>query len=719
MGVAAAGAGTGTTRMRSQNRVGARRVSFAAVALFTLVTGAVSGVAWAQPAALTPAAPAAPKLIPRAALFGNPEKAGAQISPDGGKLAYLAPLNGVLNVWVGPSGKVTEAKAVTADTGRGIRQYFWAHTGQHVIYLQDTNGDENWRAYCVDLATGKTLPLTPMDKVAVQVEAVSEKFPEEVVLGINDRDPALHDLYRVNIRTGERTLMLQNDQEFAGFSVDDEFKVRFAQKMVENGDVEEFKAVEKDGKLAFESYDKIPREDSEGTGGIGFDKTGMVRYVRDTRGRDTSAVFAVDLNTGTKKLVFEHDKVDAGGVMIHPTEKTIQAVEYDYDKPRWGIIDRVLEKDWQFIRKNAGDGTLVVASRSLDDRIWIVGLAPDTASSRTYLYDRGAQAPGGSGEQKITQLYVTRPALQGYKLAPMLPVEIATRDGLTMMCYLTIPLEADANGDKKADRPMPLVVNVHGGPWARDNWGFDSEHQWLANRGYAVLSVNYRGSTGFGKKFLNASERQWGGRMHEDLIDAVNWAVAQKIADPAKVAIYGGSYGGYAALAGLTFTPDVFACGVDIVGVSNLTTFMKTIPPYWKPFLEYMYKMVGDPRTEEGKAFLLDRSPVTHVDKIKKPLLIAQGAMDPRVNKDESDQIVKAMSQKNIPVTYVVYPDEGHGFARPQNRQSFYAVAEAFLAKHLGGRAEPVGSDFEGSSISIENGAEQVPGIAEAVGGKK
>lgn len=670
-----------------------------------------------RPQESKPAASAA-GLIPRSVLFGNPEKAGAQISPDGTKLSFLAPVDGVLNVWVGPSGRIQDAKPVTSDTKRGIRQYFWAYTSQHVIFLQDTNGDENWRAFSVDLATGKTIPLTPFENVAVQVQQVSDKFPEEVVLGINDRDPSLHDLYRVNIRTGERTLMLQNDG-FMSFSVDDNFKVRFGQKMVESGDVEEYKAVEKDGKLAFEEYQKIPREDTDGTGEIGYDATGNIRYVRDTRGRDTSAIFAVDLTSGEKKVVFQYDQCDAGQALIHPTKKTIQAVEYEYEKPRWGIIDRDLELDWQFLRKNTGDGTMIIASRSHDDRIWIVGVAPDNASSRTYLYDRGAHAGGGApGEQKVTLLYVTRPGLQGRPLSSMTPVLVKTRDGLTMVCYLTLPPEADTNNDRKADHPLPMVLNVHGGPWARDNWGFDAEHQWLANRGYAVLSVNYRGSTGFGKKFLNASERQWGGKMHDDLIDAVNWAIKEKVADPAKIAIYGGSYGGYAALAGLTFTPETFACGVDIVGVSNLTTFMNTIPPYWKPFLEYMYKMVGDPRTEEGKQFLLDHSPVTHADKIVRPLLIAQGAHDPRVNKAESDQIVKAMTEKKIPVTYVVYPDEGHGFARPQNRQSFYAVAEAFLAKHLGGRAEPVGNDFKGSSITIEAGAEQVPGIEGAGGGK-
>jgi dipeptidyl aminopeptidase/acylaminoacyl peptidase len=675
-----------------------------------------------RPPAAPPADPGKPaELIPRSVIFGNPEKAGARISPDGTKLSFLAPVNGVLNIWVGPSGRIADARPVTTDTGRGIRIMQWAYTSQHVLYLQDTDGDENWRVYCTDIATGKTTNLTPMDNIAAEIAHVSDRFPDEIIVSINDRDPQYHDLYRINIRTAERTLLLKNDG-YSGFTIDDDYRVRFAQKMIAGGAVEEYKAAIKDGQYVFELSETIPMEDSSAYGHVGFDRSGTVRYIRDSRGRDTAGIFAVNLDSGEKKLLFGHDRTDAEEVFIHPTEKVIQAVRFNYERPRWSLSDRSLERDWQFMAKNCGDGTLDVVARSQDDRIWIVTAAPDNASARTYLYDRGslasdkiADSAGGPIGPKITLLFVSRPALQGRALASMQWHEIKSRDGLTLMSYLSLPPGADADKNRIPDSPLPMVLNVHGGPWARDEWGFEPEHQWLANRGYAVLSVNFRGSTGFGKKFVNASKGEWGGRMHDDLLDAVKWAVDRKIADPARIAIYGGSYGGYAALVGLTFTPETFACGVSIVGVSNLTTFMNTIPPYWEPFKNYLYEMVGNPTTEEGRQFLLSRSPITKVDQIKRPLLIAQGAMDPRVNKDESDQIVNAMKQHNIPVTYLLYPDEGHGFARPANRTSFYAVAEAFLAQHLGGRVEPIGDDFKGASLKVETGADQVPGLSEAL----
>lgn len=660
-------------------------------------------------------------LIPRAVLFGNPEKAGAQISPDAGKIAFLAPDKGVLNVWVAPRESFKEAKVVTSDTGRGIRRYFWAYTSSHIIYLQDTAGDENWHAYSVDLESGKAIDLTPFDGVSAQVAEVSDKFPDEIVIGMNDRDPTLHDLYRVNIRTGERTQLLRNDG-YLNYDLDDNYHVRFAYKLNPDGSMNEYTVREKDGKHEFEQTATIPMEDVEGTSTVGFDKTGNTRYMTDTRGRNTAALFAVDLATGKSQILFQDDRTDAGRAMIHPVTKEVQAVAFNYEKPRWALLDRSLERDWQFIRKNAGDGDLEVPSRSQDDRYWIVNLAPDDASSRTYLYDRGEAGTDGArtGQQKIVQLFVSRPALQGVPLAPMNPVLIKARDGLEMVSYLSVPVGCDGDRDGKPDAPLPMVLVVHGGPWARDSWGFNSTHQWLANRGYAVLSVNYRGSTGFGKAHVMASKREWGGKMHDDLIDSVKWATDNGIADPARIAIFGGSYGGYAALAGLTFTPDVFACGVDIVGVSNLNTFMKTIPPYWKPFLDHMRQMVGDDSTDEGRAFLAERSPVTKVDRIVKPLLIGQGAKDPRVNKAESDQVVSAMKARNIPVTYVVYPEEGHGFAKPENRMSFFAIAEAFLAQHLGKshkdvRSEPIGDGLSGANLRIEEGADQIEGLQSAV----
>ena len=357
-----------------------------------------------------------------------------------------------------------------------------------------------------------------------------------------------------------------------------------------------------------------------------------------------------------------------------------------------------------------GPGEVSVNSRTLDDKTWIVTYSAAESPAVYYRYDR---TPGAEGT--LTRLFSARPALDGKPLAPMWPLELKSRDGLNLVSYLTLPPQADPDGDGKPDAPVPMVLLVHGGPWGRDEYGYSGYDQWLANRGYAVLGVNFRGSTGFGKEFTNAGDGEWAGKMHDDLIDAVQWAVGQGITTADKVAIMGGSYGGYATLAGLTFTPDTFACGVDIVGPSNLNTLLSTVPPYWASFFEQLAKRMGDPRTDAGKKWLTERSPLTRADQIKKPLLIGQGANDPRVKQAESDQIVKAMQAKNIPVTYVLFPDEGHGFARPENNKAFNAVTEGFLAQCLGGRVEPIGKDFTGSSISVPVGADGVPGLAEAL----
>jgi dipeptidyl aminopeptidase/acylaminoacyl peptidase len=337
-----------------------------------------------------------------------------------------------------------------------------------------------------------------------------------------------------------------------------------------------------------------------------------------------------------------------------------------------------------------------------------VAFLTDDGPVRYYRYDRDAN--------HAEYLFANRSDLDGLPLAPMHPVEITSRDGLTLVSYLTLPPGSDPDGDGRPTEAVPMVLNVHGGPWGRDDWGYDSIHQWLANRGYAVLSVNFRGSTGFGKEFVNAGNRQWGAAMHDDLIDAVNWAVAEKITESDRVGILGGSYGGYATLVGLTMTPEVFACGVDIVGPSNIITLLSTIPPYWAPAMQMFRDRVGDPATEEGRKLLTERSPLTHVAAIRRPLLIGQGANDPRVKQAESDQIVQAMQEKGIPVTYVLFADEGHGFARPENSLAFFAVADLFLAEHLGGRSEPIGGDFQGSSVTVPHGAESVPGLAAALG---
>ena len=660
-------------------------------------------------------------IIARDVLFGNPDKASLKVSPDGTKISYRAPRDGVMNVWVAPADDPSAAVCVTDDRLRGIRIYFWAYTSEHIIYLQDVGGDENWQVHAVNVATKEDRNLTPFDEIVgpdgepmagpdgkklkpqAQIQEVSHKFRDEILIGLNNRSPQFHDIHRLNILTGDMTLVQKNDQ-FAGFQTDDDYQVRYAMKMTPDGGSELF-TPDGDG---WKSFDKIPAADMLTTGPIAFDKTGQVLYMIDSRGRDTAALSSTDLQTGAKEVLYANPRADVSRIMMHPTEKTIQAVASEYMRVDWKILDASIQSDIDYL-ETVADGDMDVVGRSLDDTTWTVQYVMDDGPVRYYLYDRPAK--------KARFMFTNRRALEELKLSKMHPVSVEARDGKTLICYLTLPYWTDPDGDGRPSEPLPMVLWVHGGPWARDAWGYNPYHQWMANRGYATLSVNFRGSTGFGKSFTNAGNLEWAGKMHDDLIDAVRWAVDSGIAKEDKVAIGGGSYGGYATLVGLTFTPGVFACGVDIVGPSSLQTLLETIPPYWAPVLTLFTTRVGDHRTEEGRKFLASRSPLTYVDRITKPLLIGQGANDPRVKQSEADQIVEAMQAKSIPVTYVLYPDEGHGFARPENRLSFNAVVDLFLAEHLGGRSEPIGSDFEGSSITVPTGAEQIPTLKDALGG--
>jgi dipeptidyl aminopeptidase/acylaminoacyl peptidase len=641
-------------------------------------------------------------LIPRELLFGNPDKAAARISPDGSRISYLAPVNGILNVWVGPADDPSAAKPVTRDTKRGIHEHFWAFTSRHIIYLQDENGDENWHVYSVNLESGEVRDLTPYKGVQARIQGVSHVWPHEVLIGLNNRNPQLHDIHRINLETGESSLLFQNDR-YLGVMTDDQYRVRLGFALTAEGAL----SVEKilpEGRTQL--LLTIGPEDVLTTTPIDFDKSGNVLYMLDSRGRNTAALVALDLATMKATAVAQNARVDLGGVMIHPTKKTLQAYSTCYERRIWHALNSGVGKDLEVLR-GVADGDSSVVSRTLDDKTWIVAYTMDAGPVRYYRYDRRAR--------RATFLFTNRRALEDVRFPHMHPVIVRSRDGRDLVSYLTLPLGSDGRHPGRPLRPLPLVLWVHGGPWGRDTWGFDPVHQWLANRGYGALSVNFRGSTGFGKEFVNASNHEWGGKMHDDLIDAVNWAVREKIADPAKVAIAGGSYGGYATLIGMTRTPETFACGVDIVGPSNLITFLNNVPEYWIPMLPLLTNRVGDNKSTEGQAFLKERSPLTYVDRITKPLLIGQGANDPRVPRRESDQIVHAMQEQKIPVTYVIYSDEGHGFARPENSVSFWAVAEAFLARHLDGRYQPIGSDFKGSTIQVTAGADQVPGLAEGL----
>ncbi len=640
-------------------------------------------------------------LLPRDILFGNPDRASVQISPDGAHLAWLAPVDGVLNVWVAPRVDPAAARAVTRDRDRGIRSFHWAYVAGLLLYIQDRNGDENWRLHAVDIESGADRDLTPFEGATAWIVARSPKRPSEVVIGLNNRDPQWHDIYRLDIRTGAMELLLQHDR-FATVGVDDDYRLRMATTMTPDGGVDVFRPSGDD----WQAWERIPAADALTTHLVGFDATGRLMYRIDSRGRDTAALVEVDTETQATRVLAEDARADAADLLRHPTSRQPQAAAFVYDRKRWQVLDPGIQADLDHLR-GLVDGEAEITSRSLDDRWWVVAYVVDDGPVRYYLYDRG--------EREARFLFTSRPALEGLPQVKLHSTVIKARDGLDLVAYYSLPPGSAGDGGGRPDRPVPLVLIPHGGPWARDTWGWNPWHQWLANRGYAVLSVNFRASTGFGKAFANAGDLEWGGAIMADQQDAVAWAIAAGIADPARVAVLGGSFGGYSTLAGLTFTPELFACGVDIVGPSNLITLLESIPPYWKPMLELFTTRVGDHRTEEGRALLTAHSPLTYVDRIRRPLLIGQGAHDPRVKQAESDQIVAAMQTHGIPVTYVLYPDEGHGFARPENRLSFFAIAEAFLARCLGGRCEPIGDDFTGSSLTVPTGAGEVPGLSEAL----
>jgi dipeptidyl aminopeptidase/acylaminoacyl peptidase len=608
-------------------------------------------------------------LIPRELLFGNPDKAQPRLSPDGKRLSYIAPVNDILNVWVGSVG-TGDFEPVTKDAKRGIHVHLWAEDGKHLLYLQDTDGDENWRIFAVEPDSKETRDLTPFEGVQAGILATSKHFPDEVLVMMNRRDPRLHDVFRLSVSTGELELVAENPGDFVGWLPDKDYEIRAAQRMTLDGGSELFvRGSESD---EWEKLITWNAEDGLSSGPVGFSEDGERIHLLDSREANASRLVSLDLETGKTEVLAEDPDYDAApfSLMIHPDTHEIQAVAFERARLEWTILDENIRGDFETI-KSLNPGDFSIMSRDRADENWLAGFTRDKGGVSYYSYDRKK----GEG----THLFDDRPELKEYELAEMKPVSFVSRDGLTIHGYLTLPPGAGSG-------PLPTVLNVHGGPWARDVWGYHPEAQWLANRGYACLQVNYRGSTGYGKKFLNAGNREWGARMHEDLVDAVEWAVGEGIADSDRVAIYGGSYGGYAALVGATFTPDLFRCAVDLVGPSSLVTLIESVPPYWEPMIAQFHERVGNPETE--REFLESRSPLFKVDEMKIPMLIAQGANDPRVKQAESEQIVAAMKEKGIDHEYLLFEDEGHGFVRPENRLKFYAAAEDFLAKHLGGRAE-------------------------------
>jgi len=623
-------------------------------------------------------ADAMPPLLDRELFFGDPEVSGAQLSPDGRWMTFLKPFEGARNIWIkGADQPFDAAQPLTADK-RPVPGYFWSRDSRHVLYVQDRDGDENYHVWAVDPAGERTgdagVPvardLTPIDGVRAMIYSVPKNAPDVIIVGLNDRDPSFHDVWRVDIESGDRVLLRQNDDGMAAWMFDLDGKLRLAVRTVPGGGAELLR-VDLDGytTLASSTYE-------EELNPVRFHKDGRHCYVETNVGDlDLSQLMLMDTETGVMQYV-EADpegEVDFGGTSFHPETDQLLATYYVADRVRVYPKTDEAARLWENLRKALPAGEISTTSMTRDMSRLLVSVSSDVDPGSVYLYDTA------SGQ--ATLQYRSRPDLPSEHLAPMKPVKYTARDGLTIHGYLTLPRGVPHEN-------LPVVMYIHGGPWARDYWGYEPYCQFLANRGYAVMQVNYRSSTGYGKHYLNAGNRQWGlGAMQHDVTDAVQWLIAEGIADPEKVAIYGGSYGGYATLAGVTFTPDLYACGIPYVGPSNLLTLIESFPEYWRPFLEgSWYKRVGDPAVESDRQDLIARSPLFHSDQITAPLLVVHGANDPRVTQHESDQIVTALRDKGKPVEYIVAPDEGHGFRAPENRKALAVAMEKFLARHLGGR---------------------------------
>jgi dipeptidyl aminopeptidase/acylaminoacyl peptidase len=619
-----------------------------------------------------------PPIIDRELFFGDPEIVGAQISPDGKFIAFIKPFKGTRNIWV----KRTEepfdkAKPITADTTRPIPEYFWSRDGKYILFVQDKAGDENYLVYAVDPnanpASGQEVPaarnLTDAKGVTAEIYAVPRTDPDAIYVGLNDRDQAWHDLYKVKISTGERTLVRKNTDRIVNWTFDLKDQLRLASRSADNGDTEILRV---DPKGFAKVYSCNVFEDC---GPVRFHKDGQRVYLETNKGAgtDLNQLELFDPATGKEELV-ESDplkRVDIGDVSFSEVTEDVIATSYIDDKPRVYFHDTSFEADYNLLKKQFPGMEIDFSSGTRDERLWLIDVGSDVDPGECYLFDRNTK--------KVTLQYHIREKLNRDYLAPMKAIRYKSSDGLEIPAYLTLPKGVEAKN-------LPLIAFPHGGPWARDNWGYDSFAQFWANRGYAVLQPNFRGSTGYGKKFIDAGNKEWGAKMQDDITWGVKYLISQGIADAKRVGIMGGSYGGYATLAGVTFTPDLYAAAVDYVGPSNLNTLLETIPPYWESGRQVFYQRMGDPNTPEGKALLDQRSPLNSANKIKTPLLVVQGANDPRVNKREADQIVIALRDRGFPVEYIVAPDEGHGFHRPVNNMAMFSEAEKFFAKYLGGR---------------------------------
>lgn len=605
------------------------------------------------------------RLIPREILFGNPDRTNPGISPDGKRLAYLAPIDGVLNVWAGTVG-AEDFAPITKETTRSIAAAFWTWDNQHILYARDSGGDENYHVFLTNVDSQTVVDLTPFEGVQALPLALDKRFPDEVLISMNKDKPQLMDVWKITLSTGNLTKVADNPG-FGSWITDHDFKLRAAVAPTSDGG--SIVSVRDTEDSPWREVYQTGQADGQ-TAVLGFSKDGT--SLRILTAKDSNAARLIELNLESEEtsVVAEDATYDLTGAVIDPDTREIQAVAFIKARQEWRVLDEEVAPDFKAI----GDlqpGDFSIVGRDASNRTWLVSFNADNQPLAYWTYDRDSR--------QGTFLFHHQPALAEYELAEMEPFSLKSRDGLDLHGYLTFPSEQREN--------LPAVLFVHGGPWGRDVWGFNPTAQWLANRGYLCVQINFRGSTGYGNDFLNAGDKQWGAKMHDDLIDAVDWVIAQGYADRERFAIYGGSYGGYAALAGVTFTPEVFACSVDLVGPSNLKTLIESIPPYWAPIRSNLISRMGDPETEAD--MLWERSPLSKVDQICRPLLIAQGANDPRVKQAESEQIVAAMRQRGIDHEYLLYPDEGHGFVQPQNNLHFHGAAERFLAQHLGGRYEP------------------------------
>ena len=629
------------------------------------------------------------QLISRKIFFDNVEGASADISNNGQWLIWVAPFKGVRNLWIAALDNLSDATPLTTMTDRPIEGGTWTADDSHVIFRKDTNGDENYHLFAVDVRTRKIRGLTPAGRYLARLEPPSHEVPGKVVITTNERDESWFDAYIVDVRTGERQLVWENVQELSSFHFDRQLRLRVVTTETESGGAV-FWRVEEDRLIPWFETDFV---DNLSTFPIAFDASGETLLMRDSVGFDADAYVLRYLNSHERVTVAVHDRCDVENVFLDPIDHRVLAASAVHTREDWFYTHESVQKDFDLIKDALPDFDFLIGSVNRDLAFWIVNATKPEQPWTTFLYDRAA------GE--VRELFRSRPKLAEYALAPMRPVLITSRDGLELVSYLTLPVDHEG---REGSKPIPMVVCVHGGPSARDYYGYVPEHQWFANRGYAVLSVNYRGSKGFGKSFSVAGDREHARKVHNDILDAVAWAISEQIADPAKIAIYGASYGGYEAFVAATFTPDVFCCSVPVVGFTNLQTLLETIPPRWKPMVDSMYRQFGDPRTEEGRTLLADRSPLYRADQISRPLLILHGQNDVRCKIAESEAIVEAIKDKGKPVTFVVFPDEGHCLASPGNELAHAALVEAFLAQHLGGRFEPFGTDLDASSYEIRWG---------------